>query len=249
MGRTTFYVTTDLFEQAVSRTAKLVLTYLSRVANRAGVCFPSVATIAKNCACCENTARKAINELCEAGIVKKDAYFRETVNGKTRQHANRYTLMLPASPSVSSTAKTEPTPPQPLNPPPAKNEGEIHNNSKLTMAQNTPSVRNDLQDGTELWQILDKLYLHLYYDKLFAKSIEHAIRTMFYADHIVVRGRTIPQGAVRNVLHMLTIDHIDFINRQLRNFQDPVINSESYLISCIYNAPMDCMIIRLQDSP
>ena len=37
-------------------------------------------------------------------------------------------------------------------------------------------------------------------------------------------------------------DHIDFIEAQLGNRYDPVTCGESYLISCLYNAPMDCMV-------
>ncbi len=241
--RKSFYVTTDLFERNISRTAKLVLTYLSRTANREGVCFPSIPQIAKHCACCENTVRKAIKELCAANVLKVETTFAATANGKQRQRANRYTLLHTAKDAASfSCAKNEPAPLQPLNPPPAKSEGEINDNSKKNTANNRPSVRKDSTDETELEDILDHLYLHLYYDKLFGKSIEHAIRTMYRSHHITVKGEKIPQGAVRNVLRMLTIDHIDFVQRQLHNGTDEVISGERYLISCIYNAPIDCLV-------
>ena len=84
--------------------------------------------------------------------------------------------------------------------------------------------------------------LHLYEDRDFGRAIEQAIRTMYYADSIKVNGNKIPQGAVRNVLEDLTIDHIDHVQRMLNEYGYDVTKGENYLISCIYNAPIDCTV-------
>ena len=252
--RKTFYVNTDIFEQGFSRMAVLVFTYLSRVANREGRCFPSVAKIAEQCGCCENTVRKAIRELCGAGILTSEPRYVTTHNGRVRQRANVYTLtafLQREAPSARTDgeqppSKNEPTPLQPLNPPPSTNEGEINNNSKHTIA-NTPSFLPERREP-ELERILLKLQLHLYEDRAFAAAVEHAIRRMYEADGVTVKKQRIPQGAVRNVLRMLTIDHIDYVQRQLERGTEPIVSGESYLISCIYNAPSDCAVIGARES-
>ena len=102
------------------------------------------------------------------------------------------------------------------------------------------------EDSAELERMIEGLNLGLYQgsDRLFAKAIENAIRTMYNADHIRVNGRTIPQGAARSVLRTLTIDHIDYILAKLEDQEpeEPVNNGQAYLISCIYNAPADCAV-------
>ena len=94
--------------------------------------------------------------------------------------------------------------------------------------------------------MIDGLQLDLFegsYARI-ASAVEDAIRTMYNADSIRVNGRTVPQGAVRSVLKSLTIDHIDFIIRQLENAtpDDKVTNGRAYLMACIYNAPADCAV-------
>ena len=71
---------------------------------------------------------------------------------------------------------------------------------------------------------------------------------MYEADGVTVKKQRIPQGAVRNVLRMLTIDHIDYVQRQLERGTEPIVSGESYLISCIYNAPSDCAVIGARES-
>ena len=231
--RKTFYVTTDLFEADIPSKAKLVLTYLSRCANRQGTCFPSVGTIAKACGICKNTARKALYALDAAGIISITAQFEPCRNGNRRRKTNLYTLHCP-------TAKNAHTPVQQLYGGGAADGGEINNNSNMIMA--VPSVGITGPDETELERILDRLDLHLYEDRDFGRAIEQAIRTMYYADSIKVNGNKIPQGAVRNVLEDLTIDHIDHVQRMLNEYGYDVTKGENYLISCIYNAPIDCTV-------
>ena len=108
-----------------------------------------------------------------------------------------------------------------------------------------PSI-SGADDAGELERMIEGLNLHLYQgsDRLFAKAIENAIRTMYHAEHIRVNGRTIPQASARNVLRTLTIDHIDYILAKLEEQEpeEPVNNGQAYLISCIYNAPADFVV-------
>ena len=231
--RTTFYVTTTLFEMGISSKAKLVLTYLSRTSNKDATCYPSIASIARCCGCCKNTVRKALRELESAGIVSVTPSYAESKNGKRRRQANIYTLRIPGSPDA-------PAPVQIVLEGGAANGAEVNNDSNTIIA--VPSIGTTGDDGNDLERILAKLHLDTFYDQGFARSIEQAIRTMYRAEEITVKKQRIPRDAVQNRLWMLTIDHIDFIQAQLGNSCDPVTCGENYLISCLYNAPMDCMV-------
>ncbi len=253
-ARKSFYVQTKIFEQGYSRIGKLVLLYLCRTANREGKCYPSIATIAEQCGCCENSVRKAIRELCGAGAITSEPCFITTQRGRVRQRSNLYTLTQPPqkeppyAPACDDTppAESAPTPLQPVNPPPAKSEGEINHNSNLTTAHTDPSFP-PREDGKEIDAIVDGLHLQLYTDRAFAKTVEHVIRRMYDADGITVKKQRIPQGAVRNVLRMLRIEHIDYVQLQLARGAEPVVCGEGYLMSCLYNAPTDCAVIGLRE--
>ena len=94
---------------------------------------------------------------------------------------------------------------------------------------------------TSLKTILSRLQLDLFEDRPFAKAVRHALRRMYHSDSIRVKGERIPRETVREALSLLTIDHIDFVERQLREATSQVICGEAYLMSCLYNAPLDCL--------
>ena len=240
--RQTFYTRADLFEANISPRAKLVLAYLSRVSDRQGVSFPSIPTIAEKCGCCQNTARKALRELEERGFISISAATLPTKSGKTRWTSHRYTLLFIPS-------KTEVPLLQPVKDPPSPDEG-LSYNSKFTMgvpyghSQSVDTTDPDRDpDGEKkgLGAILSRLQLDLYEDKSFVKSVRHALRRMYHAESIRVKGEVIPRDQVRSCLELLTIDHIDFVQRQLSEATASVTWGEGYLISCLYNAPLDCM--------
>ena len=240
--RQTFYTRADLFEANVSPRAKLVLAYLSRVSDRQGMSFPSVPTIAEKCGCCENSARRALRELERAGFISIAAATLPTRSGKIRRTSTRYTLLfLPAkneAPLLQSVQEG------------TSADAGLRYDSKDTMAVpkgHSPSVggtdRDEDPDGAEkgLSAILSRLQLDIFWDKTFSKSVRHALRRMYHAESIRVNGETIPRSEVRSCMELLTIDHIDFVERQLREATASVTCGERYLISCLYNAPLDCM--------
>ena len=108
------------------------------------------------------------------------------------------------------------------------------------------SPGEDPEADKELERMIERLQLHVYLgsERSFARSVESAIRVMWYSNSIKVNGLRIGQGAVRSVLRELTIDHIDAILNRLRNMdpEEPVTNGQSYLMACIYNAPADCAV-------
>ena len=83
--------------------------------------------------------------------------------------------------------------------------------------------------------------MELFEDKSFARSVRHALRRMYHSESIRVKGETISREDVRSCMELLTIDHIDFVERQLREATSAVTCGERFLISCLYNAPLDCM--------
>ena len=238
--RKTFYARADLFEANVSPRAKLVLAYLSRVSNKQGVSFPAVSTIAERCGCCENSARKALRELVNAGFLSVAAATTTTRRGRLRRTTNRYTLLFFGP-------QQEEAPLQPVQGGTSRDAGHSYD-SKLTM--DVPCGHSPSVDGTDpdhdagedgLSALLCRLHLDLFEDRTFAEAVRHALRRMYQAESIRVSGQTIPQSHVRSALALLTVDGIDFVERQLREATAQVTCGEKFLISCLYNAPLDCM--------
>ena len=97
--------------------------------------------------------------------------------------------------------------------------------------------------NTEIERLTDRLMLDFYDDKEFADAIRQAIRTMYESDYVRVNGQKIPRSAVVDVLNHLTVDHIDYVHQKLCECGE-VVNGTAFLISCLYNAPIDCIITR-----
>ncbi len=243
--RHTFYIRADLFETKVSPRAKLILAYLSRVSNRQGQSCPAVPTIAEKCGCCPNSARKALRELAPAGFIAITARDLPTRRGNRVYMANIYTLLFLPS-------RNEGGPLHDLKGGTARDAGQRYDrdltidvpygHSQSVYDETDHDHDPDLsQDGLDA--VLDRIHLELFRDEpcSFAKCIRHAVRRMYHAESIRVNGRTIPRDDVRSALDLLTIDHIDFVARQLREATSCVTWGEGYLISCPYNAPLDCM--------
>ena len=240
--RQTFYTRADLFEAEISPRAKLVLAYLSRVSNKLGQSYPAVATVAEKCGCCPNSARKALKELEAAGFIRISLNTLPTRRGGRRCTSNTYTLLFLPS-------KDEGAPLQPVQGGTARDAGPRYDR-EITMdvpKGHSPSVEatdpdpDPDQGETSLKTILFRLQLDLFEDRPFAKAVRHALRRMYHSDSIRVKGERIPRETVREALSLLTIDHIDFVERQLREATSQVVCGEAYLMSCLYNAPLDCL--------
>ncbi len=70
--------------------ARLVLQCLIYHADKDGMCFPALKTIAAECGYGLTTVKTALKELCEAGYIRKEARFDERKNGG--QTSNLYSL-------------------------------------------------------------------------------------------------------------------------------------------------------------
>ncbi len=240
--RQTFYARADLFEAKISPRAKLVLAYLSRVSNTQGQSWPAVPTIAEKCGCCENSARKALRELEAAGFISVTARDLPTKQGRLRHTSHIYTLLFLPS-------KDEGALLQPVKEGTSADEG-LRDDREITIdvpKGHSPSVETTDPDPDRdrgernLKTVLSRLQLDLFEDKAFAKAVRHALRRMYHSESIRVKGEAIPRETVRDALDLLTVDHIDFVERQLREATGHVTCGESYLMSCLYNAPLDCL--------
>ncbi len=80
----------DVFASDLNPRAKLVLQCLIYHADREGMCFPSIKTIAAECGYGVSTVKRALNDLCQAGYICKQARFDERKNGG--QTSNFYRL-------------------------------------------------------------------------------------------------------------------------------------------------------------
>ena len=108
-----------------------------------------------------------------------------------------------------------------------------------------PSVGITGREATDrdgLDAIFEKIHLDSFFDQVFAQSMKQTIERMYESPHITVNGQRIERDAVRKRLSLLTIDHIDFIEAQLDEHGGEVTHGERYLMSCIYNAPVDVLV-------
>jgi DNA-binding Lrp family transcriptional regulator len=80
----------NVFASDLKSRAVLVMNYLVFRANQELTCFPSIKTIAKECHISVNTVKRALDDLVDAGYIKKAARFIEAKNGA--QTSNLYTL-------------------------------------------------------------------------------------------------------------------------------------------------------------
>lgn len=84
-----FYSYNYIFDMNISHHAKLVYFYLCRCSNGKAQSFPSRKTIADNCSISLSSVKKALIELIEFGLIKREEQFEK--NG--RQTSNVYTVM------------------------------------------------------------------------------------------------------------------------------------------------------------
>lgn len=66
-----------LYKQDLPHRAVAVYIYLADRANKQGTCWPSIPTISKDLKLSESTARRAILDLKNAGLLQKESRYRE----------------------------------------------------------------------------------------------------------------------------------------------------------------------------
>ena len=260
--RKTFYVPAAIFEGGHSAYAIAVYAYLCFCSDKSGVCFPAIETIANHTGMSRSSVKRTLAALERSGLIHIEATGQQSRSGKTRRGTNRYRLLgLPIEPDRNRARQTpppvtaEPAPGFTENLPSGSQETdprytenrEINKNSKIIMGD-VPSVGiMSCEDATGLDAILKPLYLDTFFDQVFAMSVKQAIKTMYGMPSLSVNGQRIENGAIRERLKMLTIDHIDYVENQLDRFAGDVTNGERYLWACLYNAPVDCMVKTARD--
>lgn len=68
---------TELYRMDLPHRAISVYIYLADRANKDGICWPSISTIAKDLKFSESTTRRAINDLRKAGLVCTEQRYRD----------------------------------------------------------------------------------------------------------------------------------------------------------------------------
>jgi predicted transcriptional regulator len=79
-----------LYKANLPMRATLVMNYLINRANQELTCFPAIKTIASDCNMSKRTVQRALNDLLEVGMIKKESRYRE--NGG--QSSNLYTICI-----------------------------------------------------------------------------------------------------------------------------------------------------------
>jgi len=250
--RKTFYVSAAIFSKPHSAYAVAVYAYLSFCADKQGVCFPSIETISKHTGMSRNTVKKSIEELRTAELIRAETTRKLSRNGRMRQSVNRYFLAVPLSRGDNTACQEmttglscgDPTPGHVVTPPRSPDGREINNNSKDIIGD-VPSVGITGREATDrdgLDAIFERIHLDCFFDQVFAQSVRQTVERMYASPHITVNGQRIGQDAVRERLKLLTIDHIDFVEAQLDEHGGEITHGERYLMSCIYNAPVDVLV-------
>lgn len=68
---------TQLYKMDLPHRAISVYIYLAERANKEGICWPSILTIAKDLKLSESTTRRAVNDLRKAGLIQTEQRYRE----------------------------------------------------------------------------------------------------------------------------------------------------------------------------
>ncbi len=77
-----------IYQSDLSHRARAVYMYLKDRADKDGKCWPAIKTIAKEMNLSSSTVKRALNELCQAGLLVKETRWREN-GGRT---SNLYRL-------------------------------------------------------------------------------------------------------------------------------------------------------------
>ena len=72
----------NIYSSDLSHRARAVYMYLKDRADRDGKCWPAIKTIAKELGLSSSTVKRALNELCQAGLLTKESRWREN-GGRT----------------------------------------------------------------------------------------------------------------------------------------------------------------------
>ena len=79
----------DIYRSELSHRARAVYMYLKDRSGRKGQCWPSVTTIAAELGLSRSTVKRALDDLCRAGLITKEDRWRE--NGSLT--SNLYRLL------------------------------------------------------------------------------------------------------------------------------------------------------------
>ena len=78
-----------VYKANLSKRAMLVILYLINRADANMTCFPSIKRIARDCSISPRTVQRAINDLIDAGFLKRESRFHE----KGGQRSNYFTIL------------------------------------------------------------------------------------------------------------------------------------------------------------
>lgn len=67
----------SVYHSDLSHRARVVYMYLKDHADRQGRCWPGIKTIAAELKLSQSTVKRALNDLCQAGLISKEPRWRE----------------------------------------------------------------------------------------------------------------------------------------------------------------------------
>lgn len=77
---------TQVYKRDLPHRAISVYIYLADRANKEGICWPSIPTIAKDLKLSESTTRRALGDLRKAGLIRTEQRYRESGGNSSLQY-------------------------------------------------------------------------------------------------------------------------------------------------------------------
>ena len=223
MKREIFYVGSEVWDDKLGPSAKLVFTYLCRCANRTGDCFPSVRVIGEGCGISKRTVQRALRELELAGAVAVEERYLRCAGGR-RRTTNVYRLN--CVPALSG-RKNAPEGDNHASPSPAPVADRFRD----------PPEKLDLESEDELNGLIEWLGLYGYEDENVSNLTVMTVSRMWRRAYTVIEGHRVPREQVRERLRLLSAGMIDGALSSLKN--PDIVNPLGYFETCLYNAPAE----------
>ena len=228
-NREVFYVSTNIWKQEVGLFELAVYVYLCYCSNIRGESFPSMAAIARNCHMSHRRAQSAVAMLEKRGIIER-VQRRES---KRNSLPNLYRLRT----GVFSGKRTPKHFKEQELPALAGDEAVFAKAPGPDHEEPDPELDELLEsiaplDPDDHDPMLEAIYL--------------AVARMWRAPSIKVGGTEIPGSEVRKRLKLLDCDSIHSIMLAMR--ERKVVNRSAYLVSCIFNAPLETLAYAGADS-
>lgn len=250
-----FIVPSRVFTLGLNPYELSVLCYLlMRADNEKHSCWPSESSIAKECGMGKRTVRNALNSLKEKELLNVVPNFMTSKNGKNRQTANHYTLLLykdmkeEMGAGSASAGGVEYHPPKQMMPPPeARDAGEINKTkSNITKSNITKSTELTLADAEEVLKernsflelkknCFEGLKKEYSLEEDYVLLIDRALEHLWHKRSMAYEGKEYSKEAIQTILATgITPSMLNASVGYFERSSEPVRSPVAYIAKCIF---------------